>query len=77
MTQTVMNINDLIEKIETLETRQAFQEDTIESLNAVIIQLQKDIEAMQLKFKVMQEKVNQSAEVLSTIDSGDEPPPHY
>ena len=68
-----MNINDLIEKIETLETRQAFQEDTIESLNTVIIQLQKDIEAMQLKFKSMQEKVNQS----SSRESEEPPPPHY
>lgn len=36
-----MNLNDLLEKIELLETRQAFQEDTIESLNVVIIQQQK------------------------------------
>ena len=72
-----MNTNDLIEKIEILETRQAFQEDTIESLNSVIIQLQKDIEAMQLKFKAMQEKVNQSADVLSSVESEEPPPPHY
>ena len=72
-----MNVNDLIEKIETLETRQAFQEDTIESLNTVIIRLQKDIEFIQLKFKVMQEKVNQSSEVLSTVEAEEPPPPHY
>ena len=68
-----MNNNDLIEKIETLETRQAFQEDTIESLNTVIIQLQKDIKSMGLKFKAMQEKVNQS----SSSESEEPPPPHY
>lgn len=68
-----MNINGIIEKIETLETRQAFQEDTIESLNTVIIQLQKDIESMRLKFKAMQEKVNQS----SSSESEEPPPPHY
>ncbi|MFT5451227.1 MAG: SlyX protein [Enterobacterales bacterium] len=72
-----MNINDLIEKIETLETRQAFQEDTIESLNTVIIQLQKDIKSMQLKFKSMQEKVDQSADALSSTESEEPPPPHY
>jgi SlyX protein len=72
-----MNMNDLIEKIETLETRQAFQEDTIESLNTVIIQLQKDIGSMQLKFKAMQEKVNQSADLASSGESEEPPPPHY
>ena len=43
---SIMKIDELLTKIETLETRQAFQEDTIESLNKVIIQQQQDIEQL-------------------------------
>jgi len=72
-----MIINELIEKIETLETRQAFQEDTIESLNSVIIQLNKDVEMLQFKFDVIQEKVKQSSDNLTGTETEEPPPPHY
>jgi len=72
-----MNLDELLEKIETLETRQAFQEDTIESLNSVIIQLNKDIEMLHFRFDVIQEKVKQSSDNLSGTQAEEPPPPHY
>ena len=71
-----MNINELSEKIEILETRQAFQEDTIDSLNDVIIKQQKDIEQLALKYNNLQEKLARSSE--SNISTEvEQPPPHY
>ena len=51
-------------------------EDTIESLNKVIIDQQKDIDFLKLRMKVIQSKMQQSNE--GSVEMGaDEPPPHY
>jgi len=72
-----MEPEDILNKLETLETRQAFQEDTIESLNNVIIQQQKDIERLELKVGILQERVKQSTEQQVENAVEEPPPPHY
>ena len=72
-----MNFEELQNRIETLETRQAFQEDTIESLNDVIIQQQKDIEKLDLKIEILQERIKQAATSHTEIAGEEPPPPHY
>lgn len=71
-----MELIELTTKIELLETRQAFQEDTVESLNTVIIQLQKDIEQLNLNVKLLLERIEQSVSPQSE-SSKEELPPHY
>ena len=73
---SIMKIDELLTKIETLETRQAFQEDTIESLNKVIIQQQQDIEQLKRMIAMVQERVKQSSDSHPSL-SAEEPPPHY
>ena len=60
-----MSTDEILKKLEVLETQQAFQEDTIEALNNVIIKHQKDIERLHLKVGVLQESVNQNVESVS------------
>ena len=72
-----MSTEEILDKLEVLETRQAFQEDTIDALNQVIIQQQKDIEQLQLKVGVLQERVKQTVESVSEIEVEEPPPPHY
>ena len=72
-----MNLDELLTKIEMLETRQAFQEDTVESLNDVIIRQQQDIEQLQLKISVLQDRAKQSSESVTNTTIEEPPPPHY
>ncbi|RLA00847.1 MAG: lysis protein [Gammaproteobacteria bacterium] len=72
-----MPTDEILKRIEILETQQAFQEDTIESLNQVIVQQQKDIERLNLKVDVLQERIKQSAAPHSEMTGEEPPPPHY
>lgn len=67
---------ELDTKIELLETRLTFQEDTIEALNKVLIQQQQDIEHLKRLVEILQERVKQSLNLNSEIGA-EEPPPHY
>jgi len=73
----VRNLDDLVKQIETLETRQAFQEDTIESLDKVIIQQQKDIDRLVLKIGFLEQRIEQSVNTASEVTEEEPPPPHY
>ncbi|MEN5038043.1 SlyX family protein [Pseudomonas sp. TWI929] len=59
-----------------LETRQAFQDDTIQALNDVVVEQGRVIERLQLQ---MAELIKRHAEMVGQYGSeGDEaPPPHY
>ena len=72
-----MSNDEIFEKLEVLETQQAFQEDTIDALNQVIIQQQKDIEQLHLKVGILQERVKQTIESGSEVETDEPPPPHY
>jgi len=63
-------------RIIELETRQAFQDDTIQALNDVVVEQGRVIERLQLQ---MAELIKRHAEMVGQYGSeGDEaPPPHY
>jgi len=63
-------------RIIELETRQAFQDDTIQALNDVVVEQGKVIERLQLQ---MAELIKRYEEMVGQYGSeGEEaPPPHY
>ncbi|GAA3940034.1 SlyX family protein [Litoribacillus peritrichatus] len=63
-------------KIEDLEIRLAFQEDTLETLNQVIIDQQKEIDKLNSYVRILKDKIT-SVENTSTSPEKEAPPPHY
>ncbi|WP_336334949.1 SlyX family protein [Pseudomonas putida] len=63
-------------RVVELETRQAFQDDTIQALNDVVVEQGRVIERLQLQ---MAELIKRYEEMVGQFGSeGDEaPPPHY
>lgn len=72
----VDEIADLREQVEDLQSRLAFQEDTINALDSVVARQQRQIESLQ----ALCEGQKMRLEELSTeLEKGlvDQPPPHY
>jgi SlyX protein len=69
------DIERLNERIDALETRVAYQDDTIETLNATITAQWKQIDALTRQVTSLGERL-QEAESNSGAPSN-EPPPHY
>jgi SlyX protein len=70
-------IQKLIESIDALEAKQAFQDDIIEQLNSEIAAHQKYIFELQQQLKLLAGRVK-DIKGNSVVDSADEtPPPHY
>jgi len=67
----------LEKRIAELESRIAFQDNTIEELNAVVTQQQRQIDQMEKSLSVLKDHLKNL--VSSNIASEDEetPPPHY
>jgi len=71
-----MKQNDLSERIEALETRLAFQDDTIDSLNQTVTQLNDDVQILKAQLQFLAEK-NRSDGAPSANPNEVEIPPHY
>lgn len=69
------DVKMLSERIDALETRLAFQDDTIETLNQTITDQWKQIDALTRQMAAMNERL-QEAEAQSPAP-GNERPPHY
>ena len=67
--------NTLSERIDLLETRLAFQDETIETLNKTITEQWLKIGALTRQFEALRERL-QEAESRAP-GATDEPPPHY
>ncbi|MFI8481499.1 SlyX family protein [Pseudomonas sp. NPDC078700] len=63
-------------RVVELETRLAFQDDTIQSLNDVLVEQQKRIEYLQLQVEALAKR-QQELTGQFEISQDDEPPPHY
>ncbi|MES2027784.1 MAG: SlyX family protein [Pseudomonadota bacterium] len=75
MSETAKDIASLRERIDALETRVAFQDDTIETLNETITAQWKQIDALTRQVAGLGERL-QEAESNSGAPRN-EPPPHY
>ncbi|GLQ31212.1 SlyX family protein [Litoribrevibacter albus] len=63
-------------KVEDLETRLAFQEDTLETINKIVIEQQKEIEKLHSYIRILKDKIS-SVESSIPLAENDAPPPHY
>ncbi|SQD79964.1 SlyX family protein [Moritella yayanosii] len=73
-----MEIQHLEERVENLEMKLSFQDDTIEQLNDAIIDQQKRLEdqKVQLTFLISRIKTMQVGSGLAS-EADETPPPHY
>lgn len=59
-----------------LETRQAFQEDTLEQLNEVVIELRRQVDTLIQRLKVAEDRLERlEPNIISSLE--DDKPPHY
>lgn len=67
--------SDLNERIDALETRIAYQDQTIEDLNAAITEQWKTIDLLTRKLSMLEEQVRSGAFIADPAT--EKPPPHY
>lgn len=65
------------ERLIDLETRLAFQEDLIQSLNQTVAQQQKQLDELQRIQNALIERMRLLAEALPQAPGEEPPPPHY
>ncbi len=63
-------------RLTELETRQAFQDDTLQALNDIVVQQQRQIERLQLQVEALAKR-QQAMSVQFDIMDDEAPPPHY
>lgn len=70
---------DIDARLDELESRLAFQDDLIESLNETVARQDRDIARLQLKLKTLGEKLDDLGEAAAIPGAapGHEVPPHY
>ena len=66
---------DISERLEALETRIAFQDQTIEELNATITAQWRQIDMLTRKLETVEEQVRSGVQIADP--STEQPPPHY
>ena len=69
------DIKTLSERIDTLETRLAYQDDTIETLNQTITAQWKQIDLLTRKIAELGERLREAE--ANVPGPANEPPPHY
>ena len=63
---------ELDARMDDLECRQAFQDDTLQALNDVVVEQQRSIERLQLQVAAL---IKRLEDVQGLV--GEAPPPHY
>lgn len=64
-------------RIEDLETRVAFQEDTIDKLSDVVARQEKELDQLKRMVLLLSTQVNNFDSSDSLVNGSEEPPPHY
>lgn len=67
----------LEKRIAELESSIAFQDSTIEELNAVVTQQQRQIDQLEKNLSVLKDQMKNLASSNIAIDDEEMPPPHY
>ncbi|MGA4637129.1 SlyX family protein [Pseudomonas solani] len=67
----------LEERINELETRLAFQDDTIQALNDVLVMQQRVVERLQLQLAALAKRQEELVGQFGGGGDDDVPPPHY
>ncbi|MEJ2179271.1 MAG: SlyX family protein [Gammaproteobacteria bacterium] len=65
------------ERINELESRLAFQDDTIQKLNDVIVEQQQQIDQLSIQMSELKEQIQSLVPVLVADEAQEIPPPHY
>ncbi len=65
----------LAERIEAIEARLMFQDDTIETLNQTITAQWREIDALKRQIAMLRERLEEAES--NTAGPRNEPPPHY
>lgn len=69
---------ELSHRVDELESRLAFQDDLIESLNKVVSRQDQELAMLTLRLQELSAKINEIGEVAATSSaSPSETPPHY
>ena len=66
----------LEQRVVELESRQAFQDDTIAALNDVLVEQQRIVERLQLQFAALARRQEEMQGQVG-LDEDEAPPPHY
>ena len=67
----------LIARMDELETRLAFQDDTIQALNDVVSRQQLELEKLQRALELLARRQADLAASMPGDTEDDQPPPHY
>jgi SlyX protein len=67
---------NLEERVAELESRQAFQDDTIQALNDVLVAQQRSLDRLQLQMAALLKRQEEMGGQFETQEE-EAPPPHY
>ena len=65
------------ERLVNIETILAYQDDTIQQLNDLVYEQQKQIDLLSAKFQKLEDQMKSSVQVSSSRTLEDDIPPHY
>lgn len=65
------------QRIDELESRLAFQDDTLQTLNQIVFNQQQVIDRLELQLQALAKRQAEMLGQLGGADGEDVPPPHY
>ncbi len=68
---------ELDARMDDLECRQAFQDDTLQALNDVVVEQQRSIERLQLQVAALIKRLEDVQGLVGEAGEAEAPPPHY